>query len=105
MIAFRAPFSSPTVRRFPLPRTIIAPFWADLVIEQNIGATYYRLVQDSTTLMTIGGGAATLNSEFSNFHPTFAVIITWLNSSFVNTNQKIFVSRIIVSNLDYIKLL
>ncbi len=67
---------SPNPRHFPIANLIIAPLWADLVVESNTGTVYYSRANDRL-LSLIGQTVANSSKDFTNYLPTSAIIVTW----------------------------
>jgi len=79
-VTFRITYDSPNPEPFPIPRSIIAPYWTDLDVNGILGGNiYYRIEQDTEILNTFSSSVATVNPEFANYSATMAVIITWFN--------------------------
>ena len=72
-----------------LPYPMIAPLWADFNFRDQ-GTIYYRVTNDSKTLSEIVERIARHNSNYAEYVPTEAVIVTWFQS-------RLFESRNMVS--------
>ncbi len=84
LISFNDPFLSHIVMPFPrssaplLP--LIAPLWSDFNFRET-GTLYYRVTNDSTILNRISQEIEILNSDFTSYQPTQAVIVTWFQAT------------------------
>ncbi len=85
-------FQSYTVSCFPrvsrpyLP--LVAPLWADFNFRDS-GTIFYRLVSDSGTLDAVADVISNLNSNYMDFRPTLAVIVTWFQSELLRSEVKV----------------
>lgn len=68
------PFSS-----IDLPYPMIAPLWADFNFREE-GAIFYRVTNDSSVLIEVAKRVANHNSNYTDYVPREAVIITWFQS-------------------------
>ena len=76
-------FESHTISSFPrrsrplLP--LVAPLWADFNFRDS-GSILYRLATDNRTLTVVADIIGDLNGNYLDFTPTWAVVVTWLQS-------------------------
>ncbi len=88
LLSFNEEFSSPIVMPFSgssaplLP--LIAPLWSDFNFRET-GTLYYRVTNDSNILNGIRRKISILNSDFTSYQPTQAVIVTWFKAT---SNQR-----------------
>ncbi len=84
LLSFNEEFSSHIVMPFPrssaplLP--LIAPLWSDFNFRET-GTLYYRVTDDNKILNRISREIAILNSDFTSYQPTQAVIVTWFRAT------------------------
>ncbi len=85
----------------PFPRTsspylpLIAPLWADFNFRDS-GIIYYRLATDENTLEAVADVIASLNSDYSQFTPTLAVVVTWFQSKFLRSEAEVSCVDVII---------
>ena len=70
---------------------MIAPLWGDFNFREE-GAIYYRVTSNSDILNNIAERLAMHNSNYTDYVPTEAVIVTWFQS-------RLFESEFVVSGL------
>ena len=63
---------------------LIAPLWADFNFRDS-GTILYRLATDNKTLATVTEIIRNSNTNYSEFRPTLAVIVTWLQSKLLRS--------------------
>ena len=76
----------PRVSRPYLP--LVAPLWADFNFRDS-GTIFYRVTTDNSTLEAVIGVIRSLNSNYSNFKPTMAVVVTWLQSELLRSTDEV----------------
>ena len=70
---------------------LIAPLWADFNFRDS-GTILYRLATDNKTLAAVTEVIRNITSmNYSEFRPTLAVIVTWLQSKLLR-NEAVEVS-------------
>ena len=75
-----------------LPRTsfptvpLITPLWTSF-IKQDEGILFRRITYEDTDLGWAKDMLTNTSTGFSNFHPTVAVIVTWLDFSLPNEDD------------------
>ena len=76
-VLFGAPSNSLRVSSFSLSSVpVIAPFWEDFDFRSS-GTVYYRTSQDDGILNKVAEVIAAENDDFSSYHPTQCVVVTW----------------------------
>ncbi|RNA08668.1 sushi domain-containing 2-like [Brachionus plicatilis] len=77
LISFKNGISSFTPIPFPIYNvTGVAPFWNDIDTRKG-GDIFFRSVTDFNTLNQIGSDIRSSFSDFANFRPSWALIVTW----------------------------
>ena len=77
LISFNNGIRSFTPTPFPITGVIgVAPFWNDIDTTKG-GDIFYRTVSDSKTLNQIGSDVRSSFNAFTNFRPSWALIVTW----------------------------
>ena len=77
-ISFGVNYVDYTPGPFPIPQTIIAPFWADTDTScGGVGDVYYRETTANSTLAKVANDIQNSLSPSSDFFPSSVVIATW----------------------------
>ena len=84
--SYIVPHDFPRRSRPYLP--LIAPLWADFNFRDS-GNIYYRLTADSESLETVADVITRLNPNYSHFRPTLAVVVTWFQSTFLESSVEV----------------
>ena len=63
---------------YPKPQTIIAPYWADIVLKDSNGKVYYRSTTDTADLELLTAHIRAKYSTPFKFTATQAVVVTWV---------------------------
>ena len=89
LLSFNRAFSEHEPCDLPCPPVpVIAPAWADWIIEDS-GTIYYRVAQDQVTLDQVVGMITDMNPELSDYlyMPTLAVIVTWFEARLLDNRS------------------
>lgn len=77
LVSFDSGITDYTPIPFPLKGfTAVAPFWTDIDTREG-GDVFYREILDQPTLALIANEIRRAFTEFYNFRPTFAYVVTW----------------------------
>ena len=77
IISFRSKFSNFLISTFPSSTVpLIAPLWADFDFRSR-GNVFYRMADDETTLVRARESIVGANANFTEYYPSFCVIVTW----------------------------
>lgn len=84
-ISFESPPSVLRISSFSVsPVPVIAPLWSDFDFREA-GFVYYRTSQDEVLLNQVAGKISKRKPEFSGYHPTLCVIVTWSQTLLFST--------------------
>ncbi len=88
LLSFQNPYASSSSHPFDrtfseLPDPIIAPLWADF---NSSISTLHRHTDNDTVLERVSEVVSSMNSNYRNYQPTLAIIVTW--ESFSSTSLK-----------------
>ena len=93
-ILFDEPSNSLHASSFSMsPVPVIAPFWEDFDFRSS-GTVYYRTSQNDGILNEVAEVIAAENDDFSSYHPTLCVIVTWSDALLFTSNSLVTVSLI-----------
>ena len=73
-----------TIEAFP---TTTSPVIAPLVTDFAAPYIVYRVADDASTLEEVETMIHTMNRGLSQFHPTLAIVVTWVNLSLAKNSQ------------------
>lgn len=85
---FRSYAVSSFPRRSPPYLSLMAPLWADFNF-RDYGTIFYRVATDDKTLEAVTSIIMNLNSNYSKFRPTMAVVVTWFQSRFLRSEAEV----------------
>ncbi len=83
LLSFRTPYLAFPPRPFDrdfseFSDAIIAPLWAGFRTTR-FGSIFYRFTDNDTVLERVAEVISSRNSNYSNYQPTLAIIVTWLS--------------------------
>uniref|UniRef100_A0A1X7UA46 Receptor protein-tyrosine kinase n=1 Tax=Amphimedon queenslandica TaxID=400682 RepID=A0A1X7UA46_AMPQE len=88
LLSFRYPvYALYTSREFPLPQTLIAPFWADVDTRNGAGTVYFRETTDCAIMSKVAQDVQLAFPEQLSFTATSVVIVTWYRVGYFNLNS------------------
>ncbi|XP_019857191.1 PREDICTED: uncharacterized protein LOC100638611 isoform X14 [Amphimedon queenslandica] len=77
LLSFNEAVSAFTSQPFPLPQTLIAPFWADVDTRSGAGTVYYRETSTSAIVNKVARDVLLAFPGQPSFTATSVVIVTW----------------------------
>ena len=103
LISFINEFSSyipePLSNFFPFP--IIAPLWMDLN-PVDAGLVYYRTTMNASILERVVEMITDINSNYSDYRPSLAVIVTWDDVPLISNHfKRVSIINIILTLIVY----
>ena len=90
LLSFREAFNEFRVTAFPRISSdtvpIIAPLWADYNFRER-GNVYYRVTEDTTTLIRAKELITEYQNGFDEFSPSLCVIVSWVDAALLTRSS------------------
>ena len=87
VISFQSKFTNYLISSFPSSSVpLIAPLWADFDFRSK-GNVFYRNTKDETTLDRAREIIIATNANFTEYYPSFCVIVTWSEATLFSDSQ------------------
>uniref|UniRef100_A0A1X7VHY5 Sushi domain-containing protein n=1 Tax=Amphimedon queenslandica TaxID=400682 RepID=A0A1X7VHY5_AMPQE len=87
LLSFYAAHNEYTSAPFPLPQTLIAPFWADVDTRNGAGTVYYRETTASAIVSKVAQDIALAFPNQPPFTAKSVVIVTWSEVGYYEEND------------------
>ena len=87
LLSFYAAHIAHTSEPFPLPQTLIAPFWADVDTRNGAGVVYYRETTSSAIVSKVAQDVQLAFPDQPPFTAKSVVIVTWYQVGYYEEND------------------
>ena len=87
VISFQSEFTNFIISSFPSSTVpLIAPLWADFDFRSR-GTVFYRIAKDEESTAKAKEIIIGANANFTEYYPSFCVIVTWSEATLFSDNE------------------